>query len=160
MKTQIRILMALLLCLMACKTPELDYKSLSNKVRVSADSTSVYAVLSPDALHHLKKDSYYSWYDKGIIGSTQGGYSGKLLDGQFTSWYSANKQLKMQGNYQMGLKDGIWMKWTAEGKMLERQKWKKGVMYVPKVRKSWKSRLFGFPKKIGMLFKAKKRDSV
>lgn len=156
----INMLALLLLCAAACKTPELDYRKLSNKVRISSPEGSAYAGLSTVLKKQLKKDRYYSWYDKGIIGSTQGGYSGKLLDGRYTSWYATSKQLHEQGNYQDGLKDGLWMSWEPDGKLKESQKWNKGLLIEPKPKRSLKSRLLWLPKKIGKLFKSKKRDSL
>ena len=39
---------------------------------------------------------------------TQGGYNGRLLNGDFRVFYP-NKNLKENGNYQFGLKEGTWI---------------------------------------------------
>ncbi|MGM9475203.1 toxin-antitoxin system YwqK family antitoxin [Pedobacter sp. GSP4] len=61
-----------------------------------------------------EKDVKYAWFGGNSINWTQGGYSGKLLDGPYQEFYQ-NKALKAQGNFQMGLKSGEWKSWNKQG---------------------------------------------
>ena len=62
--------------------------------------------------------SYYYWYGAGIIHQTQGGYSGKLLNGKYNEYY-LDKNLKEQGTFRKGLMDGIWKDWDDNGNVQE-----------------------------------------
>lgn len=135
------LLMASALSLASCRSRTLDYTQLSNRVRISTSESSTIAALSAGVVTRLKDDRFYSWYDKGIIGSTQGGYSGKLLHGDYTSHYSGTKQLSTKGEYKMGLKTGKWKRWDTEGNLLEVQRWRKGKLLPVKVKRSLKSRI-------------------
>lgn len=59
-------------------------------------------------------DVKYAWFSGNRINWTQGGYSGKLLDGPYSEFYE-NKALKTQGSFDMGLKSGEWKSWTEKG---------------------------------------------
>lgn len=72
-----------------------------------------------------KNDRLYYWYSANTISITQGGYSGKLLNGLYTDLYK-NKNLKEQGSFRKGLKSGTWKRWTPEGKPEEMTSWKNG----------------------------------
>jgi hypothetical protein len=124
-----------------CKSRGFDYRKLTNKVRVSTDSAGIVAELSLKPAEKLRFDRYYSWYDKGIIGVTQGGYSGKVLDGEYTALYLENKQLREKGKYQMGLKAGKWLFWTKDGNIKEVQRWNNGKLVPVKPKRSLKSRI-------------------
>ncbi|WP_052496118.1 toxin-antitoxin system YwqK family antitoxin [Pedobacter lusitanus] len=60
--------------------------------------------------------SYY-WYSNNQIKITQGGFSGKLLNGLYSSYYD-NKSLQEQGYFKMGLKTGEWKSWTEDGQLI------------------------------------------
>lgn len=72
----------------------------------------------------------YYWYSNNNVRSTQGGYSGKLLNGPYTDFYK-NKQLKEQGNFRAGLKTDMWRSWSESGMLKEDSWWKKGVLNGP-----------------------------
>lgn len=72
----------------------------------------------------------YYWYSNNDVRSTQGGYSGKLLNGPYTDFYK-NKQLKEQGNFKSGLKTDRWRSWTEGGTLKEESWWKKGLLSGP-----------------------------
>lgn len=74
----------------------------------------------------VKESSYYTWYAKNMIITTQGGFSGHLLHKKYTAMYE-NNQLQEQGQYNYGLKQGKWMKWQLDGKLISVESWKKGV---------------------------------
>lgn len=63
------------------------------------------------AIHPTKK---YYWVSSNQIKVTQGGYSGKLLDGTYEEYY-LNKNLKEKGKFYMGLKIGEWSNWYEKG---------------------------------------------
>lgn len=65
---------------------------------------------------NVKSDRKYAWFSGNQIRYTQGGYSGKLLDGVYNEFYDT-KGLKTQGLYQMGLKTGNWKSWGEDGKL-------------------------------------------
>ena len=77
-------------------------------------------------VHKIKESSYYTWYSKNMIITTQGGFSGHLLHSKYTATY-ANNQLQEQGQYNYGLKEGKWMKWQLDGKLISVETWKKGM---------------------------------
>lgn len=67
----------------------------------------------------------YYWYSSNQIKITQGGYSGKLLNGSYNDFYF-NKALKEQGTFKMGLKVGEWKKWSPQGTLVESANFKEG----------------------------------
>ena len=75
------------------------------KVRLLEPGKEIVAEIRvPNKNVHAKKDLFYAWYQANAIHSTQGGYSGKLLNGQYTEYYP-NKNLKEQGAYKNGFKN-------------------------------------------------------
>lgn len=74
----------------------------------------------------IKPNRSYYWWGGKQIQVTQGGYSGKLLDGVFTVYY-LNKQLKQQGLFKKGLKYGEWKEWNEQGKLTLRTTYVEGV---------------------------------
>lgn len=71
----------------------------------------------------VKEYLTYYWYVPNQIMETKGGYSGRLLHGNYTSFYD-NKNLKEKGRFSGGLKSGKWMKWYDNGKIMEIVNWK------------------------------------
>lgn len=68
----------------------------------------------------------YYWYSNNQIKITQGGYSGKLLNGVYHDFY-LNNNLKAQGRFELGLKMGEWNAWGTEGLLTEKINYNKGV---------------------------------
>jgi len=75
-------------------------------------------------------DKNYYWYSNNQIKITQGGYSGRLLNGNYKAYYLDNN-LKEQGIFENGLKNGEWLKWTPQGKIYEKAYFKEGVLHGP-----------------------------
>jgi antitoxin component YwqK of YwqJK toxin-antitoxin module len=75
----------------------------------------------------LYNDRFYFWYSSNRIHSTQGGYSGRLLNGNYKEFYPG-KALKEEGYFKEGLKDGIWKSWNEYGNLVEQYTWKKGLL--------------------------------
>lgn len=61
-------------------------------------------------------DRYYAWFSGNQIHFTQGGYSGRLLDGAYMEQFNG-KGLKLQGDYKKGLMDGKWKAWRMDGSL-------------------------------------------
>ena len=74
----------------------------------------------------IKNDRYYFWYLKNSIHSTQGGYSGQLLNGHYVAFYP-DKNLKEQGNFKNGLKNGEWKSWNPKGDLTSVTEWNEGI---------------------------------
>jgi antitoxin component YwqK of YwqJK toxin-antitoxin module len=69
---------------------------------------------------------YYTWYKYNQVFTTQGGYDGRILNGEYTSSFKSNS-LKMKGHYNNGLKSGQWYEWGPDGKLKEVSNWKNGM---------------------------------
>lgn len=68
----------------------------------------------------------YYWYSGNQLHQTQGGFSGRLLNGVFSAYYP-NKNLKTQGTFKNGLKDGTWKSWSSEGSLFDEVTWSSGT---------------------------------
>lgn len=79
-----------------------------------------------DANIDAKKE--YFWYSANKIMKTQGGFSGKLLNGDYNEFY-LTKNLKEQGTFKLGLKNGLWNKWSTSGKLLYQANYKDGLLH-------------------------------
>ncbi|MFA7379439.1 MAG: hypothetical protein WC150_03190 [Bacteroidia bacterium] len=75
-----------------------------------------------------ESDRYYSWYRQGTIHTTQGGYDGNLLGGEYVSYYYQTKNIKEKGFYWNGLKNGKWVEWHTNGNLKSTHIWKKGIL--------------------------------
>ncbi|WP_448698213.1 toxin-antitoxin system YwqK family antitoxin [Mucilaginibacter sp. AW1-3] len=96
------------------------------KVRVNEPDRNVQAEIKPvGSGPELETDRSYYWYSAGKIKITQGGFSGKLLNGQYSSFY-LNQNLREQGLFKKGLKDAVWKSWSENGTLLQTVTWKNG----------------------------------
>jgi hypothetical protein len=96
------------------------------KVRLTeADRTLVFEV-KPTKDQDTQTDRTYHWYGSRLIHTTQGGYSGKLLNGAYSEFY-ISKGLRKKGSFKNGLKTGNWEEWTEAGTLLSSTEWKKGI---------------------------------
>ncbi len=68
---------------------------------------------------------WYYWYTAGKIQKLQGGFSGRLLNGDYTEYY-ANKNLRCAGKFSNGLKTGIWKNWRENGTLISEVSWAQG----------------------------------
>jgi hypothetical protein len=75
----------------------------------------------------IKNDRYYFWYLNKVIHSTQGGFSGQLMNGHYVSYYP-DKNLKEEGDFKRGLKDGTWKTWNQKGNLTAVVTWNDGVV--------------------------------
>jgi len=117
-----------LFCCCICKAQDIN-TPLHSHVRIITPDGKVYAKLAytTDCKKAVSPQKNYAWFDSGVITVTQGGYAGKLLNGEYTLWYLASKQLKEQGYYSYGLKHGVWKYWDATGHLQLTETWKQGL---------------------------------
>lgn len=94
-------------------------------------------VLPYKAEPKIKNDRYYYWYMRNIIHSTQGGYSGQLLNGHYLAFYP-DKNLKEEGDFKTGLKDGVWKTWNRKGDLTSVTNWDEGVQVPDGQQPVWK----------------------
>jgi hypothetical protein len=134
-----KIIIALLLLVpllaSAQKMPDMGL----NKFRINEpDKTIVAETNEVSSAPTPKPGLFYFWYSANMIHSTQGGFSGTLLNGMYTEYY-LNKNLKEQGIFKKGLKDGAWKSWKEDGTLSETVTWKKGIVVVksPVKKKFW-----------------------
>jgi antitoxin component YwqK of YwqJK toxin-antitoxin module len=96
-------------------------------VVINQDEFTVKAgVLNDKVKINLCNVKSYKWYQAQKIMETKGGFSGKLLHGEYKEYY-LNDQLKEKGFYKYGLKNKEWKYWYADGKLRETITWKKGL---------------------------------
>lgn len=108
----------------AQKIPE----TASYRVRIYESDKTILAEINPvKSPRRAKPGLTYYWYSANMIHATQGGFSGKLLNGPYTAFY-LNKSLKEQGTYRDGLKTGVWHSWKEDGTPDQVTRWKKGVL--------------------------------
>ncbi|MES2807017.1 MAG: hypothetical protein V4619_00220 [Bacteroidota bacterium] len=99
----------------------------TNRVRISADDKIIQAELLPvKSDPDTETDRLYYWYGSNKIHITQGGFSGRLLNGQYIEYY-LNKNIKEEGRFVKGLKEGVWKNWTENGVLQQSFTWKKGI---------------------------------
>jgi MORN repeat protein len=96
------------------------------KVRLTLPDKTVVAETDPVSITHFNSALLYYWYYADAIHTSQGGYSGKLLNGSYMEYYP-DKNLKEQGYFKKGLKDGDWKSWDDSGKIISETNWKNGI---------------------------------
>ncbi|MXV50404.1 hypothetical protein GS399_05415 [Pedobacter sp. HMF7647] len=95
-----------------------DLKNLvPHRVTVNYPEHVVTAEVNP-VEHRVKTelDRFYFWYAGNSIQQTQGGFSGKLLNGKYVDIY-LTKNLRESGFFKDGLKSGNWMNWYENGRL-------------------------------------------
>jgi len=98
-----------------------------DKIRIAGNDKTIQAELRPITTDpEMETDRLYYWYSGNNIHSTQGGFSGRLLNGQYSEYF-ANKNLKEMGVFKKGLKYGIWRSWTENGTLIQFYTWEKGL---------------------------------
>jgi hypothetical protein len=98
---------------------------IKNRVTVSKDTLKATFFITDKVPQHLKDKRFYYWYTSNQLNITQGGYSGRLLDGDFKSFY-AHKNIKEHGEFKKGLKSGIWKSWYPNGVLQQKVAWSYG----------------------------------
>lgn len=98
---------------------------LTYKVTVYYPEHTVTAHVKPVEKISVSNDKLYYWFSGNQISITQGGYSGKPLNGDYEDVYN-NKNLKESGSFDEGLKTGLWKSWTEEGILINQYTFHKG----------------------------------
>ncbi len=98
---------------------------LTHKVIVNQGDHTIVAYAKPVDQISLDIDKRYYWFSSNQIKSTQGGFSGKLLNGSYQEFYP-NKQLKESGFVTKGLKAGLWKSWDRTGQLQNDYNWNSG----------------------------------
>ncbi|KOY84382.1 hypothetical protein AD998_21175 [bacterium 336/3] len=94
----------------------------------SGDSVIIFHVVGEPKEIKPQKERFYWWYSGGKLKNTQGGYSGKLLNGTYLL-QTSNKDILMEGNLKYGLKIGVWKSWYPQtGHLQSIESWKNGLL--------------------------------
>lgn len=102
-----------------------------NKIHIYLEDKSLLFETIPLKSHpDIVPAKTYYWYGSNTVHQTQGGFSGKLLNGSYKEYY-LDKNLKEEGIYKAGLKDGVWKTWTTDGKLVSSLTWSNGVKSGP-----------------------------
>ena len=97
------------------------------RVRILDEDGIIQAEVKPvNGVRDLNSNLKYAWYASNRINFTQGGFSGKLLNGYYSEYYK-DRSLRVQGAYTSGLKNGTWKAWDHKGNLIERLNWKDGL---------------------------------
>ncbi|WP_158800286.1 toxin-antitoxin system YwqK family antitoxin [Pedobacter sp. L105] len=100
-------------------------KFLNHEITITYDDHKVVAHVKPAEDVSVTSDRHYYWFAGNKINITQGGYSEKLLNGEYQDFYQ-NKNLKEAGDFDKGLKSGIWKNWTEDGVLKDQFSFSKG----------------------------------
>jgi antitoxin component YwqK of YwqJK toxin-antitoxin module len=102
------------------------------RIRITEPDKVIVAGIDPVSSSLTAKPKlFYYWYSANTIHSSQGGFSGKLLNGEYTEYYP-DRNLKEQGTFKNGLKEGVWKTWDKDGTLLTTVEWKKGKVKTAK----------------------------
>jgi len=98
-----------------------------HKLHIDRSGSTVDAETIPVKLPaHPDPKLWYSWTAGGEIRSTQGGFSGQLLNGDYHSFYE-NGMPQESGAYIAGLKSGIWRNWNSNGTLFQILTYRSGL---------------------------------
>ncbi len=98
-------------------------------ISVNTPSSKIRAVINTDNKKSRKiKMRRYCWYDNSSIHETYGGYSGYLLDGEYTEFTYPGNELSASGQFKNGLKNGKWITWNENHSIKEKSFWKNGEL--------------------------------
>ncbi|UIR54615.1 hypothetical protein LZQ00_10045 [Sphingobacterium sp. SRCM116780] len=101
-----------------------------NRFTISDDNGTKRVFYADNLDYRTVSDKTYTWYASNTLHTTMGGYSGKLLYGQYTEFYP-NKNLAERGPYAFGMKDGIWKTWYSNGNLKKESQWLAGIQEGP-----------------------------
>lgn len=101
-----------------------------NRFTISDDDGTKRVFYADNLQYRPVSDKTYMWYASNTLHKTMGGYSGKLLYGQYTEFYP-NKSLSERGPYAFGMKDGVWKSWYQNGNLKKESLWQAGIEEGP-----------------------------
>lgn len=82
-------------------------------------------LLLSENIKTLNNLTYY-WYAQNKINMNMGGYTGSLLNGEYTI-YDKEKRLITQGYFDHGLKTGTWKYWNSKGILRQSIDYREGL---------------------------------
>ncbi len=91
-----------------------------------SDANFRYEFYTTTKENNIKNNRIFYWFKGGLIHSTQGGFSGELLHGEFKKHYHSN-QLAESGKFKKGLKIKLWKTWHKNGNIETTQNWSDGL---------------------------------
>lgn len=98
------------------------------EVYVYGDSFYIVAnILFEEFYQKTNDEKFYTWYQGGMISSTEGNYFGNLLDEEYTM-YTRQGQVILSGSYYAGLKHGNWIYYDEKGNKQKIESYKKGSL--------------------------------
>lgn len=128
---------ALLLALSSYCQPKPSITALNRFTINNNDTLYTFFAKKPVKPITIIKGKTYYWYDGTTIHTTQEGYDGRVLDGEYKVAYP-NNNLKEKGWFSHGIKDGKWQYWQPDGTIKEVQVWKEGEQQIVKKKKAKK----------------------
>ncbi|KAB1061972.1 toxin-antitoxin system YwqK family antitoxin [Salibacter halophilus] len=96
-----------------------------NLLRIRTDSGTIHTSYTDKSTGTINCKDYY-WMKAREIHKSEGDYSGKLLDGEYTSHYFEGN-LREKGEFEKGLKVGEWKVWYQNGELHKIENFKKGL---------------------------------
>lgn len=100
-------------------------EQVQNRITINHDNGEKEVFTVTPKTTKARSQRLYHWYQAQRVQQTQGGYTGKLLHGNYNR-YAPNKQLMSQGTYKKGLADGNWKEWRPNHRLVKEEHWKKG----------------------------------
>lgn len=100
-------------------TMEISSKDFSESITIARNNHEKRKINS-----HL----WYYWYLNNAVHFSEGGYSGKLLNGEYKSYYK-NMNLRSSGNFRYGLMHDEWKTWYSNGFLKSSEQWKNGIKH-------------------------------
>ncbi|PRD46266.1 toxin-antitoxin system YwqK family antitoxin [Sphingobacterium haloxyli] len=101
-------------------------EQIQNRITINHDNGEKEVFTVTPKTTKAKSHRLYHWYQSQRVQRTQGGYTGKLLHGNYNR-YAANKQLLLQGTYKKGLANGVWKEWRPNHRLVKEERWRKGL---------------------------------
>jgi hypothetical protein len=98
-----------------------------NRIITYPDSIIKMAIWDKQVKSKLVDNYSYYWYYAGTINHNQGGFSGKLIHGNYEV-FNIQQKLITQGNFEYGLKEGEWRYWYENGVLMKRCSYKNGQL--------------------------------
>ncbi len=117
-----------LMTLFSIRAQQIKYIEDLSRIMVKyKDSTIEISTFTKNIPLKLHDNVQYYWYSSNLINKNYGGYSGKLLHGEYLV-FTKNKNLLTKGYFKKGTKNGKWKSWYMNGNLKISSNWKKGKL--------------------------------
>jgi len=122
------MLVLMIFLFISCKS-EKDIVSTFKRTISYSDSTVYFQATQeePKIKQALKVNAFFYYLKNGAIASTEAGYYGEVLNGEFAVVNTEN-QLISKGNFDEGLKEGVWIRWNERGSIVKKTPYENGVV--------------------------------